>query len=355
MPKKRLHFILSLLYGCATLQFIRFYCQSTHFYLNMSAYLAGHERLPFQERVLPILFLRPLSQSTWLMQHLSHAQGIFTPELGPFYLLSLIAMLIAVIYTQRLYSLVTSSGLLSYLVLPIFLFTVMWTYSIHTEANYSYPYDLPSLAFFAAGFYYLYARRFLPFFLVVAVGTFNRETTLFLIVLYIIDSATVETDILAHKHNPVPKFDLRAVTWTRVLLLSTVWLAIKLTLMHHFAMNDASENFLRIRYNLHQLKPRLLPALLNLCGYTLPLVVLLRKELAPVRFRNYLWILPVWFAVMFCSGVILETRIYGELCPLAAVALVLIMESVVEGRLLEGVPQRPDPTLQVEASTIPAL
>jgi hypothetical protein len=29
---------------------------------------------------------------------------------------------------------------------------------------------------------------------------------------------------------------------------------------------------------------------------------------------------------MFCSGVLLETRIYGELCSFAAVALVLIME-----------------------------
>jgi len=326
---------LILLYGCATLQFVRYYCKSTDFYLNMSAYLTGHERLPFQERVLPILLLRPMYHSQWLMRHLAHGNGAFTPELGPFYMMSLLALVIAAIYTQKLYELVSGQHWLRFLVFPVFLFTVMWTYSIHSEADYSYPYDLPSLAFFAAGLYYIYRRSFLGTFMVVLIGTFNRETTLFLIGIYAIDMAT-------RTHSPRltastgtasalstawrDRFDLRQIPWLRVILLGAVWAIIKFSLAHEFARNSNAENFLRIDYNLARLSPRLLPALLNICGYTIPVVVMYASRLKPLRFQNYLFILPLWIGIMFCSGVLLETRIYGELCSFSAVALVLIVE-----------------------------
>ena len=337
MPKKYVSAVLVFLYACATLQFVRYYCKSTDFYLNMSAYLSGHERLPFQERVFPIVLLRPMFASHWLMGHLAHANGAFTPELGPFYILSLVSLAIAGIYTQKLYALVSGLRSLSFLVYPIFLFAMMWSYAIHSEANYSYPYDLPGVAFFAAGLYYVYKRSYIGLFLVILIGTFNRETTLFLIALYVIDSASraVLSPRLASASRPQPesgsagllgRFDLRLVSWTKAAALCIVWAAIKLFLTHHFARNSNAENFLRIDYNLSRLSVRLLPALLNICGYTIPVVVIFHRLLRPVRFQNYLWVLPVWIGIMFCSGVLVETRIYGELCPFAAVALVLIME-----------------------------
>ena len=320
-------FAFIILYSCAALQFIRYYVKATTFYLNMPAYLTGHERLPFQERLLPILFIKPMTDSVWVQRHLAHTSGAFTPERGPFYLLSLIAFVIAAIYTQRLYNLLSSRGLLRFLVFPVFLFAVMWTFSIHSEADFAYPYDLPSLAFFTAGLFYIYKRRFMPLFFVVLVGTFNRETTLFLIGIFVLDAITDPSSLASSS------FDLRRVPWLRAAMLFATWTAIKLVLARHFAGNDTSESFLRIHYNLVRLKPRLLPALLNLCGYTLPLVILFRRLLQPARFHNYLWILPLWLAVMFCSGVLVETRIYGELCSFSAIALVLIMEQSVANRL----------------------
>ena len=322
MLKRHPFWVLFVLYVCALLQFVRFYVKSTVFYLNLPAYLHGRERLPFQERILPVFFLKPLYDSEWVMRHLTHAQGAFTAELGPFYLLSLGALAVAAFYTQRLYAVLTSSGTCSFLVFPVFLYTVIWTYTIHSEANFAYPYDLPGLAFFTAGLYYLYRRQYLGLFLVVLLGTLNRETTLFLIGLYCIDSATPART----PGDKAARFDPRLVSWPRVTLLFLTWLAVKVAVAHHFKGNDASESHLRLVDNLHQLKPRLFPALLNICGYTLPLIVIFRERLVPVRFRNYLWILPVWFAVMSCSGVIVETRIYGELCSYCAVAVVLMLE-----------------------------
>ena len=326
MPAKRFAQSALWITFCAlqTLQFVRFYSVSTIFYLNMNSYLTGHERMPFQERVLPIFFMEPLFRSYWVMHSVAHTNGAFTPERGPFYALSLIALLIAGVFVQKLYRALTQTGMLYFLVYPLFLFACMWSYVIHIEANFSYPYDMPSVAFFAAGLYFIYTRKFIPLLIVMFFGTLNRETTLFLIGIYIIDAASVSDSTTSTGFRD--RFAFSQVSWLRVSALVVAWLAIKLTLAHIFAHNDESENFVRIASNFRRLTPRLWPSVLNICGYLVPIVWFLRKNIAPVRFANYLYILPFWFATMFYTGVIVETRIYGELCSFVAVALVLISE-----------------------------
>ena len=322
--KRSVAIAVGTLYACATLQFIRFYTISTTFYLDLPAYLSGHERLPFQERVLPVFLIRFFYRLLSLTHTAGHTAGAFTVDRAPLYLISLVSIFIAGFFVQKLYGLLSESGALTFLVYPIFLFTMMWTYSIHTEANYSYPYDMLSVAFFSAGLYFIYARQFLPLVLVLLIGTLNRETTLFLIGIYVLDRAS--TDLGKTSGNIGLRFSLAKVPWIRVILLAAIWLVIKVGLAHIFSHNSQAENYVRIRENMGRINPRMWPALLNICGYMLPMVLLLRGDLRPLRFRNYLWILPFWFAIMFYTGVIVETRIYGELCPFVAVALVLIME-----------------------------
>jgi hypothetical protein len=323
-PKRSLVFAIVALYACATLQFIRFYAVTTTFYLSLPAYLSGHERLPFQERVLPILLMKIFYRLLSAAHASTHLQGAFTLDRAAFYILSLVSIVIAGYFTQKLYEQVSEQSSLRFFVYPVFLFSMMWTYSIHMEANYSYPYDMLSVAFFSAGLYFIYSRKFLPLVAIIAVGTFNRETTLFLIGIYLLDAASVEfPDSFLSIRD---RFSLSQVRWQRVLLLVLIWFAIKISLGHVFSHNSQAENYVRIRENIGRLKPRLWPALLNVCGYLLPVVVLLRHNIRSIRFRNYLWILPVWFAIMFYTGVILETRIYGELCPYVSVALILIIE-----------------------------
>ena len=323
--------LLWILYALATLQFIRFYVISTHFYLNLSAYLSGQERLPFQERILPLVLMWPIQHSAWLMKAVSHPGSYdpaikfaATPQTLGFYVVSLLSFVIAGFYVTRLYSAVTRSGLLRFLVYPAFLVVSLWTYVVHIDANYSYPYDIPSLAFFTAGLYYIYIRRFWPLAAVMVLGTFNRETTLFLIGVYLLDAAsTGTTDQTSSLRS---RFTLSTVPWARVALLAVVWIVIKGSLAHTFAHNSHAEDYIRVKENLLRLKPRLLPTLLNICGYLLPILWVMRKRLRPIRFANYIYIFPVWIAVMFVSGVILETRIYGELCSFATVAAILLLE-----------------------------
>ena len=331
MPTRRRFSLLTwVLYSFATLQFIRYYVVSTKFYLSMPRYMSGNERLPFQERVLPILLMWPITHFSPLMNALRTHQGPSTPGLAAFYIVSLFGFSLAGVFCVRLYRALTTTGTLDILVYPLFLIIAMWTYVVHIDADFSYPYDMLSLAFFTAGLYFIYTRRFPALFVTMLVGTLNRETTLFLIPIYILDAATTPVEDPAAPLRQ--RFHLRRVPWLRVTTLFVFWLSIKLTLTRLFANNDASENYVRILENLGRLKPRLLPSLLNICGYLLPVVILLHRRLRPVRFGNYMYVLPLWFAIMFYTGVILETRIYGELSAYTAIAVILLLERHVAHR-----------------------
>ncbi len=318
------------MYAVITLQFLRVYIYSTRFYLRLPDYLSGHERLPFQMRILPVAFLDLFYKVPWVMNHImTHAQGAFSPQSGPFFFLSLFSLAACAYFILKLYKAVSRTGNLSVLVYPFFLVAVMLTYGNHLEQNYSYPYDFAAIAFFTAGLCFIYTRQFLPLVAVMILGTLNRETTLFLIGVYMLDAATLENPARSDNAQPLPiwkRVSLPQIPWVRVVLLIGIWVGIKLTLTHLFGHNDRSEDYPRLKENLARISPRLIPAMLNLCGYLLPVVWVMRRWVRPTRFGNYIYILPLWLAVMFNTGIIVEVRIYGELCGYAAVACVLLLE-----------------------------
>ena len=360
--RERLRLLLvCMLYACACLQFVRFYVRSSDFYLNMHAYLAGSERLPFQERILPVFLMQQIFHSNLAMRLLVHQQGVADREHAPFYLLSLAGTFATAILTQMLYSKVSRRHTLPLLVFPLLLFCMLWTYVLHVEANYSYPYDLLSLAFFTGGLYCIHQQKYVALLLVMLVGTLNRETTLFLVGIYLIDSASrhVEQQVgsgdISHWFS-MRGLSLRRVAWARAGILLAIWLLVKMAVAYHFRHNDNSENFVRFVYNLDRFKVRLLPALLNVCGYLLPVVLLYWPRIRPLRFGNYILILAMWIPIMVYSGVLLETRIYGELCSWTAIAVTVLAEdkfaevSAATGTTAEKSLDAPDQTLQAEVT-----
>ena len=261
-------------------------------------------------------------------------------------------MFAAAVLTQLLYRKVSQRHTLPALVFPLFLFCVMWTYVIHNEANFSYPYDLLSLAFFTGGLYAIYEGRFFPLALILLVGTFNRETTLFLIVIYLLDAASrgseaEESGVRGSYSARRSGLTFRNLPWFRAAILAGIWLAVKGGLAYYFRHNDQSENFVRFSYNSARLQIRLLPALLNLCGYLLPVALLYWSRIRPIRFGNYILVLGLWIPIMCYTGVLLETRIYGELCSWTAIALTLLAEE-----RAAGVIDAPDAVEAIEASSL---
>ncbi len=106
-----------------------------------------------------------------------------------------------------------------------------------------------------------------------------------------------------------------------------IWLAVDLTLSRFYIHNNASELGLRFRANLNNLTPHSWPQLFGACGFLLPVLWCLRRRIPDARIAAYLLILPLWILVMFARGVLTETRIFGELCPLVAVASTLLLEA----------------------------
>lgn len=125
----------------------------------------------------------------------------------------------------------------------------------------------------------------------------------------------------------------------RATILAMIWLAIRLSLRHHFAMNDHSEEYNRVAENWLKLtNVKYLPTILGICGYSVPIVFPLRRYLPSRRLAAWMLVIVVWLPVMFVTGVITETRIYGELIPLMAVAIPLLIEEriaqVVQRRII---------------------
>lgn len=320
---KPMIWMTTILYVAAVVNAIQFYMLSTKPYLDTARYYAGTERLPFQERVLPVPILKALDHAAASSASLRAGNGVFTQALFAPFVLSLVSFAVASIFVVLLYRAASRERRLGQLVAPVFLVLTIATYVVRPTARLYYPYDMPALAFFAAGLFFLYRRQFWPLLAVVLVGTFNRETTLFLIVIFVLDALSEPSlQLAASAGKRLPKY----VPWLQAAFLVAAWVGVRLYLRHLYGGNDRTEDHLRVLENLHRFKPSLLPSILNICGYMLPVVFLLRQRLRDRRLAAWLLVAPIWIACMFLVGVLSESRIYGELLPLTAVAAVLLLE-----------------------------
>jgi hypothetical protein len=66
------------------------------------------------------------------------------------------------------------------------------------------------------------------------------------------------------------------------------------------------------------------------------------------RLETWLWLLPIWFGFMFVYGILIETRVFGELIPLIVCATVLIVE---EGLLAQITKTIRQPALELAMSS----
>ncbi len=322
---------LYTLFAFAGYLFTRAHLLNTIQFLNLPAYLAGHERLPFQRRVLPMLILRGLDRVTPAASHIGH-RGLFAqPHTMYLFLIDLISVAVASYFCIRLHTAAQPHSRYRLLVFPIFLWTLVWTYLIHILFNHYFPYDMMSVAFFSAGLCFIYERRFLPLALVVLIGAFNRETVLFLVPIFLLDAlAPVSISRLrsaASQPHSATDLDWKSVPLLKTAFLFLLWLSVDLTLSHFYTHNDPSELRLRFRENLHNLAPHSWPQFFGACGFLLPVLWGLRRRIPDARITAYLLVVPLWILVMFARGVLTETRIFGELCPLVAVASVLLLEA----------------------------
>lgn len=333
MPQK-MRRVLVAVYALATVQLVWCYLWLTRPYVNTLLYEHGQERLPFQGRCLMMLPMYLAHRSSVLLSlakpfSLSHFWFPRTvhPEVLTQGIIGVFCLAVTGVLTTRIYQASSRQKLLTPVIYPLVLIVFGATYILHTVQNFRFIYDLPSLAFFSTAMYLIYFRRHWSWFVALFfLATINRETTLLLLPLYMIDAAVIGGKLQW-------RAILRVRTLAVVLPLALFWIAWEMLIRHVFAHNR-SEFYPRLDWNVKSLLvPQAWPQLVSTCAYLLPFVLLLRRRIPDARLRAWLWIMPCWLAFMFSYGIIIETRIFGELIPLVVCATGLIMEELLLSRM----------------------
>ncbi|HKD74851.1 MAG TPA: hypothetical protein VKB76_05125 [Ktedonobacterales bacterium] len=207
--------------------------------------------------------------------------------------------------------------------LPFAILIVVFFFDFYLGDPYSFPYDAPAMMFLGWGLYLVLTDRFwwlLPLF---ALATWNRETTVFLILAKGAVALTRDG-----------RWRLRAVKLRDVLeiaVLCVVWVMIVLALHHKYAAN-ATEAGSRIATNLHDLaRPVLWPGLLCGSAFLMPWIFWRRDLISAPRLRACVLVLPLWVLMLFCVGQLLEVRIYGDIAVFIAVCAAAILRAELSG------------------------
>lgn len=276
--KKRL--FLGFIYLMAAVQFVWCYMSLSESWMDTRLYEMGLDRMPYQGRMLmrwPLEWAHSSALFHFMADPLRWSHYWFSrhdaPEVVVQAVINVVCVLVAGYLTTKLYEASSRTGLFRDLVFPVFLVACTATYIMHTAQNLRFPYDLPSLAFFSVAMYLIYFRKHWGYFVALfVVATVNRETTLFLLPLFMLDRA-VEDGKLNWR------LLFRPQTMAVVAPLGLAWIGWE-GFVHHLYAHNPTEMYPRLWWNEKSL---LLvyawPQLLSTCGFLLPFVVLLRRKI----------------------------------------------------------------------------
>lgn len=306
----------------AAAQFARCYTTLTIFYLDLTAYANGTGPMPYQGRLLMMLPLRWAQRSRFLLLHTAGSQGAFrTPNSALITFVAFVSVCLACWLVTVFYLRVSQRRAFPWMPASLLLVLCAVMYILHSQ-NVMYPYDLPSLLFFTLGLYLIYTERVWWLVALFPIATLNREVTMFLILVLALDRYAAAGMKGVFKPKVV----------VQLALLCAIWLGLHVWVGHKFAHNP-TEMGSRLFKNIHNiLTPQYWPQLAASGAYLLPLLWVYRKSILDARFRSYLWVILPWTAMMFFYGEIVETRLFGELGGLLAVAATLAFEEQITAR-----------------------
>lgn len=326
-------FVVQVLYLLATIQLVWVYHKLPP-YLHLEKYERGLDMMPCQARVLMMLVLRWAHQNRFLMacaglltKHTLIYRSHIAPESFVFAIADTLGVAIAGWVTIRIYESASEYGLLTSFVYPFVLVFCAASYVLIALHPFRFYYDLPGLGFFAVGLYLIYFRKHpLLFAVLFVVATFNRETTLLLLLFFAL-SAVTRDGIVDWRRLIAPR------TLAVVLPLGVFWAvwhvyAGRLYAHNHFATISAREiNVALILW------PPAWPQLLEAGCYSIVPIVIFRGFVRDKTLRLWLWVLPAWFGIMFLFAIVDEPRLYGELIPYLVCMSALIVEEVIVRRM----------------------
>lgn len=320
------------LLACA--QFTVRYVWRNESFLDLPAYANGTGMMPYQGRVLMSWVLKATAANprwsgvlTHLGAHLPEA--LRSPYSVTLLIVTFLAMLVCILAgratLQQLTGDKTFSMWASLLLLYMSYFNLVVGYGV-----YLLPYDIISLTLFVVSVWLVIAKRYAALTLVVAVGTLNRETIIF-IPLFLALHTWFE------QRYATSATEVRSLPWVRVAPYVAaqvfIWIAMRMWIEHHFRNNPLEMSMptrwfgIRLFGNLRSLtKPPQWALLLSLFGFTLPLFVAKFGSIGNRALAHSTAIvMGLWALAMLLVGVVIEIRIFSELTAFLMPCIALII------------------------------
>jgi hypothetical protein len=283
---------------------------------EMQAYAEGHAAMPFQARYMMAPVLR-WSERSALVANLVRRLGYSTrgPEDATMQVVDSLCMVLLGGLVLRMRRRMAPPAMFAWLAPALLLWMMALTFIVHYEQQLTMPYDFPAIVFFTVGILACMERRAIVFLAVMLVATYNRETSLFLLPIWL------------------------ACAWderrTQAILVACAglaeWLLVRMQVVR-WAHATTSGLAVPWRRNLTLvLHPQHWPQLLCVAGLIALPMWLGRGLIEDQRLRR------VWLgASAFLLGVMVfgvwnETRILGELVPLAACTAAVQFEVYLAG------------------------
>ncbi len=183
--------------------------------------------------------------------------------------------------------------------------------------RFHYCYDLPSIAFFTVCLGALVRRNWVVFYPAFILGTFNRETTAFLVPIFLLASVGRERllGVVAQAASQ-----------------TAIWVGIKVLFWKLYGANtdpayanrfDLFKDSLAQNLRLFDGDPSIWFTLASNWGFLWIPAFSQWKRISHPFIARALWIVPIFVCTMFFVGELQELRIYGELIPIVVAGAVL--------------------------------
>jgi hypothetical protein len=279
---------------------------------------------PIDVAYRPRVLMRWLSRFGYYLSHdqrPSFAHGAMSAQEVEIFLVALVALMGVIYLTRASIRLLTESDSkvewLALLVVPMCNYQYLLTPQIRAQ----FVYDVPCVAVFAIGIYAILSNQRWLYYLIFIVGTFNRETTLFLPPLFII--------LALDQSVPLLEALKRMSVWRYVEAVLQIGLWAGIVHWCNVTTDAVLGPTWAVPENTHfMLSPIHWPTLLSVYGFLWIPYVLWFRRIAHVNLERVALVFPFWFAAMYWKADFLEIRVEAEWIPYLTICLALIARNM---------------------------
>ena len=310
---KNKYIIILLVLIC--IHFSLAYIKYTMNFIDYSKFVNGELVPPFQYRVL----------TSWVMGILDIINSYTNFFIKFFknkyefeiFIICLLSILVASTATYSTIIKITNCKYSAIIGMITLIYMSYFQYIFNPEANFLLPYDLPSLAFFSVAIYLIETKKTGIYLLIFILATLNRETSVFLILIYILYG------IGELKNRYIKTFIICIVQFI-------IWIAIKYWLYKKYkylGYGDTDNGIFQITFlnNVKSiLNPLHWPVMASNFGFISPIIFINWAKIEFLPLKRLSWVILIWVLSMFLVGVLIEIRIFGELISIMSLYIALI-------------------------------